>query len=60
MPEEYLTIVELCDRMRISPSKVKQLRRERGLPSVTWGSRTVRYPWGKVEAWIEEEMSNVG
>ena len=54
MPEEYLTIGEVAERMGVGTGLIKSLRKNHGLPYEKWGERTIRYPWGKVESWIDE------
>lgn len=57
MPEEYLRMDELEQRMRVSSWKIKQLRRDEGLPYCRWGAGTIRYPWGEIEKWIAERSN---
>lgn len=53
MGEEYLTVGEVAQRLRISPRTVKTLITTEGLPAYSIGRRVLRVPAGKFERWLE-------
>lgn len=52
-PEAYVTRVDLARLMGVSPQTVDRLRKD-GMPSVTWGRRTVRFKPSVAMAWARE------
>jgi excisionase family DNA binding protein len=55
MTDRLLTQKEVCQRLRICPSKLQRLRRLRQIPFVQWGHRTIRFRESAVEAFVSSK-----
>jgi len=55
MPDKYLTLNELAEKLRLSRSTIDVWRRE-GLPFMKMG-RNIRFDEGEVMKWIMENKS---
>lgn len=50
-----LTRKELAERLGVSPITVHRYKMEKGLPYEFLGTKTIRYDWEKVQAWIKQQ-----
>ncbi len=50
---EYLTLDEVAEMLRVSKPTVKRVVREQGLPALKLGDRVWRFKRADVEAWVE-------
>jgi phage terminase Nu1 subunit (DNA packaging protein) len=58
-PDEILTRQELAAELKISLPTLDKLRAA-GLPSETWGLRTVRFRRRKVLSWLAQYDASLG
>lgn len=56
---EYLTIGELCERLKLKKQYIKRLTSERKIPFRKIG-HLVRYEWNQIEKWIEKQSREQG
>ncbi len=50
---EFLTLDEVAEMLRVSKPTVKRAVREQGLPALKLGDRVWRFKRADVEAWVE-------
>jgi excisionase family DNA binding protein len=58
MDEKMLTVRDIMARLRVSRPKVFELKRERGLPFIKMGARTLRFPERAVNQWLKERKQS--
>lgn len=50
---DYLTIEELCDRLKLKKSYIYDLTFTKKIPHIKVG-RHLRFKWDEIEKWLEE------
>lgn len=57
MQPEMLRVEEAARLLRLGRSKTYQLIKSRELPSVSFGTRSVRVPLSALREWVKEQAS---
>lgn len=55
--DAMLTVRGVMATLHVSRSTVFRLMREKGLPSVKIGTRTLRFEQRAIERWVQEQIS---
>jgi excisionase family DNA binding protein len=55
---KLLSVDEVAEWLHVSRSKVFELLREKGLPHIDMGTRTLRFDASDVAAWLEKQKQS--
>ena len=49
-----LTRKELAEKLSVAPITIHRWKQEKGLPFKQFGTKTIRFDWEEVQAWINK------